>query len=67
QRHGARSGLPLLQLGDWDPDLFYDETPPTCIHYFLEWKLLLRKATSTRPAKFVSDTEQNLVLAPSAY
>ncbi|KAL0929596.1 uncharacterized protein CTRU02_215495 [Colletotrichum truncatum] len=67
QRHGARSGLPLLQLDDWDPDLFYDETPPTCIHYCLEWKLLLRKATSTRPAKLASDTEQNLVLAPSAY
>ncbi|KAH8655702.1 hypothetical protein BX600DRAFT_515418 [Xylariales sp. PMI_506] len=67
QRHGARWGLPLLQLSDWDPDLLYDETPPTCIHYCLEWKLLLRKATSTRPAKLASDTEQNLVLAPSAY
>lgn len=67
QRHGARSGLPLLQLDDWEPDLLYDETPPTCIHYCLEWKLLLRKATSTRPAKLASDTEQNLVLAPSAY
>ncbi len=62
QRGGQ--GLPLLQLADWDPNLPYDESPPTCIHYSIEWKLLLKKG---RLAKLTNDTEQNLVLAPGAF
>ncbi|KAH7231158.1 hypothetical protein BKA59DRAFT_550035 [Fusarium tricinctum] len=38
---GQRPRLPLLQLDDWDPDSAYDESPPTCIHYSIEWKLQL--------------------------
>ncbi|VTO92628.1 unnamed protein product [Fusarium graminearum] len=56
--------FPLLQLGDWDPDSAYDESPPSCIHYSIEWKLQLRKG---RLAKLTNDTEQNLVLAPGAF
>ena len=59
-----RPGLPLLQLADWDPNLPYNESPPTCIHYSIEWKLLLKKG---RLAKLTNDTEQNLVLAPGAF
>ncbi|GKU08978.1 unnamed protein product, partial [Fusarium langsethiae] len=59
-----RPRLPLLQLDDWDPDSAYDESPPTCIHYSIEWKLQLRKG---RLAKLTNDTEQNLVLAPGAF
>ena len=56
--------MPLLQLTDWDPNLPYDESPPTCIHYSIEWKLLLKKG---RLAKLTNDTEQNLVIAPGAF
>ncbi|KAH6977824.1 hypothetical protein EDB82DRAFT_567456 [Fusarium venenatum] len=59
-----RPRLPLLQLDDWDPDSAYDESPPTCIHYSIEWKLQLRKG---RLSKLTNDTEQNLVLAPGAF
>lgn len=59
-----RPSLPLLQLDDWDPDSAYDESPPSCIHYSIEWKLQLRKG---RLAKLTNDTEQNLVLAPGAF
>ena len=58
-----RSRLPLLQLDDWDPDDTYDECPPTCVHYSIEWKLQLRKG---RLSKLTNNTEQNLVLAPGA-
>ncbi|SCO92769.1 uncharacterized protein FRV6_16897 [Fusarium oxysporum] len=56
--------LPLLQLDDWDPDFTYDESPPTCVHYSIEWKLQLRKG---RLSKLTNDTEQHRVLAPGAF
>ena len=58
-RHG-HGILPLLQLADWSKDKTYDEHPPTCIHYSIEWKLIVN---STLVAK---DIELNLVLAPNA-
>ncbi|PNP59235.1 hypothetical protein FNYG_14986 [Fusarium nygamai] len=61
---GQRPRLPLLQLDDWDPDGAYDESPPICVHYSIEWKLQLRKG---RLSKLTNDTEQNLVLAPGAF
>ncbi|SPJ72411.1 uncharacterized protein FTOL_02139 [Fusarium torulosum] len=61
---GQRPRLPLLQLDDWDPDSAYDESPPTCIHYSIEWKLQLRKG---RLSKLTNDTEQDRVLAPGAF
>ncbi|GKU08433.1 unnamed protein product [Fusarium langsethiae] len=59
-----RYKLPLLQLDEWDPDGIYDESPPTSVHYSIEWKLQLRKG---RLSKLTNDTEQNLVLAPGAF
>lgn len=68
QRSGSahREGLPLLQLSDWSRDLLYDEFPPTCIYYSIEWKLLLNKG---RLSKLIYNPEQvlNLVLAPGVY
>ncbi|KAJ5009694.1 hypothetical protein K4K57_008395 [Colletotrichum sp. SAR 10_99] len=53
--------LPLLQLSDWDEDGLYNEQPPTCVHYSIEWKLTANKKLVAR------DSEPDLVLAPNAY
>ncbi|EXL39520.1 hypothetical protein FOCG_17877 [Fusarium oxysporum f. sp. radicis-lycopersici 26381] len=63
-RQHQRPRLPLLQLEDWDPDGIYDESPPTCVHYSIEWKLQLHKG---RFSKLTNDTEQDRVLAPGAF
>ena len=61
QRYLPPEGLSLLQLADWDQEKTYDEEPPCCIHYSIEWKVIINN-------KVVSDnTEQNLVLAPASY
>jgi len=61
QTHHGPGTLPLLQLADWDEDNAYDEHPPTCIHYSIEWKLIVEKKL------IVKETEPDLVLAPSAF
>ncbi|KAF4921187.1 hypothetical protein CGCF245_v015639 [Colletotrichum fructicola] len=50
-----------VRLIDWDRFRSYDEQPPTCIHYSLEWKLTANNRTVSK------DSEPNLVLAPGDF
>ena len=41
KRRKIRTRLPLLRLDEWDPEGEYDEDPPTCVHYSVDWTVML--------------------------
>jgi hypothetical protein len=53
--------LGFCQLSDWDEGKRYNEHPPTCLHYSIEWKLRINNREVSK------ETEQDLVLAPVSY
>ncbi|KZL85288.1 hypothetical protein CI238_12106 [Colletotrichum incanum] len=56
---------PLLRLSDWNSTKQYDKNNPECIHYDFRWKVSQREKIRAR--QVCSDTDLNLVLAPSDF
>jgi len=53
--------LQFLQLAEWNEHNSYGEDEPSCLHYSIEWKVSVNNRIISK------DTEQDLVLVPSAY
>jgi hypothetical protein len=56
-----RPRLALLQREQWDKDKTYDEGPPTCLHYSIEWRVTVNGNPLPK------DSEPNVALNPAAY
>ena len=56
-----QGGLRLLDFAEWEKEKEYNEDPPSCIHYSIEWKVRVNKR------QVATDTEQDLVFVPRDY
>lgn len=61
QRRPANRTLSFVLYEDWDPEQAYDDLPPSCLHYFIEWKLTVNRRIIAK------QTENDLVVAPSVF
>jgi hypothetical protein len=61
QRRPANKTLSFVPYADWDPEQTYDDLPPSCVHFFLEWKLTVNRRIIAK------QTENDLVVAPSDF
>jgi len=61
QLRPARKTLPFVPFADWVPGQSYEEQPPFCMHYIMEWKLTVNKRVTAK------QTEDDLVVAPSDF
>ncbi|KAK4071308.1 hypothetical protein Purlil1_13462 [Purpureocillium lilacinum] len=61
QLRPARNTLPFVPYADWDAGQSYDDVPPTCILYVLEWKITFNNRQVRK------QTEEGLVVAPGEF
>jgi len=61
QRRPARKTLPIVPYADWVLDQSYDQLPPSCVYYIMEWKLTLNRRLVAK------QTEDDLVVALSDF
>lgn len=60
-RQSQPEKLTFVQEAEWDKEKAYDEHPPTCIRYSIEWKVTLNgKAV-------LKDTEPDVVVSPDCF
>ena len=64
-RPSSEHALPLLRLSGWESDKQYDKNNPVCIHYDFRWKI--SQSENIRARHVCSDTDPDLVLAPSDF
>jgi len=62
---GSELALPLLRLSGWEADQQYDKNNPVYIHYDFRWKI--SQCENIRAKHICSNTDPNLVLAPSDF
>ena len=61
QRRPAKRIMPFVPYEDWIPDQVYDNLPPSCIYYCIEWKLTVNRRIIAK------QTENDLVVVPSDF
>ncbi|KAK5309506.1 hypothetical protein LTR93_012213 [Exophiala xenobiotica] len=60
--HSHPKPLAFMEEVDWNPEKTYNDIPPTCLHYSIEWKVTMKGSRSV-----LRDTEPDVVLAPGRY